>query len=232
MGMKSLFAAFFSLFLTVLAFAQRDTVEVMDSTKKEVNFLQLGLMVDYGKLGTYFFADYENKLEGGIELLLLEKFPLTLEAGTADRNPKEGYYNIDYLAEGNYLRLGLGYRAEIDLRSFLTLGIKYGIASYKDEGTVRIESEFNQPYRRTFSRQNLHSNWFEIALTSEQFLRLKKEDPEARINRLLSWGVHFRLRIMGNYDGFDAVDAFFIPGYGRTQDRSIPAANLFFKINL
>ena len=94
---------------------------------------------------------------------------------------------------------------------------------------IRDRSGSQDDYSEQFERKNLEARWVEMVLTSESKVRLKKSDPEARINQLFSLGFHLRLRVMSSYDRFSPIDVYSVPGYGRTVNNPNLALNLFLK---
>ncbi len=241
--MRRLLSVIFSIW-AVTAFSQdlnsfevsEDTTYTSDTIEDDVpGYKKLfipRLYVDYGKVLT-LWTDFESKTELGTELLLMEKLQLILEAGIWDLDPNDAFANLDYQVEGQYARVGVGYLGSIDDANKIGLGLRYGQSSFKDQGIITIESQsgLNQDFESSFSRDNLNARWMEITLNSERYIQFNKEIKDAAINRLFSWGILFRYRIMLDYTQFDEIDVYSIPGYGRSFDRSFPALNFFLKIN-
>ena len=188
-------------------------------------FLSPSLYLDYGKLLS-LPSDFEQKYEGGIELLFLERLPVIVEVGRATLTPSGAYTNGTYQSEGTYFRVGTGYSSQLTPKNRISLTARYASSTFNEDGRIFIESASGTQdiFTQVIERKNLTASWWEIVFYSDQRL-LKKSD-------LFSVGLNLRLRILQRYDQQEEIDVYAIPGYGRSFDRTIPVANLFFKINL
>ncbi|PIB34763.1 hypothetical protein BFP72_04765 [Reichenbachiella sp. 5M10] len=193
-----------------------DTVEV----DKVPVLSEVSVMVDYGKLIAGLVLDTETKYEVGAQVVFYNKLVLVGEYGIATLNPRGAYVNADYQSEGSYYRVGLGYKIDMNQKNNFYLGIRYGHSTYSDQGNVRIVSESGiyDTFLYPFEREDIHAQWFEAVLSSER-----------RIWKGLYAGFNLRLRVMIDYDNQAPLDVFSIPGYGRTFDHTVPAANLYIK---
>lgn len=182
----------------------------------------LNIYFDYPKLFS-FFTEYENKAEVGIQLQLLKHFLLGVELGRGRITPINFYKNADYEVSGNYARIGVGYTKALGAKSRINLGVNYGSSFFNDKANIRIESPsglFNS-LNETIERKSLKGNWFELTIGTESHL-----------GKNLYLGFIGRLRILNDYDSFEELDVFAIPGYGRTFDSSIPAINMYIKYRI
>lgn len=193
----------------------------VEETKKP--FLSsLAISVDYGKLAGQLL-NTESKYEFGGQVELMDRVVAIGEYGFSTLNPNGAYQNTDYQSEGNYFRIGLGYKIDFKPKNNLYFSVRYAKSSFEDMGTIDITSasgiynDLNEP----FVRKGLSAQWFEVVMSSE-----------ARLWKSLYAGFHLRLRIMDKYDEQEPLDVYSIPGYGRTFDRTIPALNLYLKYAL
>lgn len=180
------------------------------------------IYIDYGKLLT-LPSSQETKYEGGIELLFLEKYPLILEAGSATLNPDQAFANGTYESTGVYYRVGTGFYSQFKPKNKLGLTFRYGASMFDESGRTISESPSGTQeadIRRLDRGGSLSASWFEAVIYSDR-----------TINDLLSIGINIRLRVLIDYDEQSPVDVYAIPGYGRSFDNSIPAANLFLKVS-
>lgn len=179
---------------------------------------------DYGKLLT-LPTKFEKKYEGGLILLLKEKIPIILEVGAATLTPEGAYSNGVYESRGTYYRLGAGYSNAFTAKNRIGLSFRYASSSFEETGRIFIESPSSaqDPYIQNISRSNLQAQWWEFVLSTDQ--RVLRESD------LLTVGLNLRLRILQSYDEQENVDVYAIPGYGRSFDKTIPAANFFLRVN-
>ena len=179
------------------------------------------IYIDYGKLITVPFNN-ETKYEGGIEVLFKEKIPLIVEVGSATLSPDKVYSNGSYKAEGQYLRFGTGIYSKWTPKNIFGITARYAISTFDEEATLSTESPTNleRTLTASFHRKGLSGSWMELVLYTD-----------TKINDLLSVGLNLRYRYLLNYDLQSPDDVYTIPGYGRSFDNSIPAANLFLKVS-
>jgi hypothetical protein len=204
----------FSLLLPFLGISQEDTTSV-----KRV--IIPSIYIDYGKL-LLIPSDFETKYEGGIELLINEKFPIIVEVGSATLAPQSAYANGSYESSGSYYRVGAGVVSQIYPKNKLGISFRYGASTFDEKGSYSIESSSGKQdnYVGKIDRKNLSADWTEIVVYSDRDL-----------NDLFTIGLNIRFRILNKYDSFDPIDVYSIPGYGRSFDKVIPALNLFFKVS-
>ncbi len=203
---------------------QTTAVEPIDSIEiAEVYPLlsDVSILLDYGKL-MLIASDFESKMEAGIELGIKNNFFITAEYGQSQLAPN-AYTNTNYKVEGNYYRIGLGYKRAMSAKTNMGLSLRYAAANYQDEGVIKIEStsELFDEVDEPFARENLSANWYELVFNSESELMSN-----------LYLGFNFRVRFMSSYDKQSPIDTYAIPGYGRTFDKSVPALNLYIKYKL
>lgn len=218
-----------------MAVSQADSTVMVADTAVQVEkrqFLRPGIYIDYGKLALSF-TEMESKYTAGLELVFLEKIILSAEAGQMTLNPRESFENIDYESTGTYFKAGGGYITEFKQGFNLGILARYGESQFSDEGLIEIidQTGIVADYSRSFSRQDLKGSWYEIVLQSEKRLQLNKDFPESWLNTTFSLGFYFQLRVLLAYDQQPGVDVNNIPGYGRSFDNTVPAFNLFVKIN-
>ncbi|UXX78026.1 DUF6048 family protein [Reichenbachiella carrageenanivorans] len=201
----------------------KETLVTEEMTEKKMPlFSSVAVSLDYGKLFGQFLKT-ESKFEFGGQLEFRNKLILVGEYGFATLNPNGAYQNTDYQSEGNYFRVGLGYKIDMSAKNNIYFSARYARAAYSDKGTIDIASASGiyDDLMESFYRRDLSAQWFEVAMSSE-----------ARLWKGLYAGFHLRLRIMDKYDEQEPLDVYSIPGYGRTFDRSIPALNLYLKYAL
>ena len=187
---------------------------------------------DYGQTLMLWQVN-SQKHEGGLEWLLFDKLQIFAETGYMEINSNTMYKNIDYLSEGHFYRLGLGYLGYLDEINRIGLGIRFAKSKFKDEGVISINSEtINSPMRDNFKRSELGATWIEIVLDSEKQLKLRKKIPESYLNKLFSIGIMIRYKILLDYPVYQPIEVFRIPGYGRLLNKRTLGLNFFLKINI
>lgn len=173
--------------------------------------------IDYGKLLT-LPLDFENKAEVQLGLLTSANIRLSGEAGIGQLFPEEAFKNADYEVKGVYLRGGLDYFIPLGIKNTIYFGGRYAKSFFGDEGQFEIGSELWENFKQGIDRDDLTADWYEIVFGSEN---------EWKPNLFLGW--RFQLRILWEFENFEPVRVYNIPGYGRTFDESIPALSLYIK---
>lgn len=214
---KHLLLFIFSLILSDACFAQSEEADSLVYQKT----ITPSLYLDYGKLFT-IPVDFETKYEGGLELLFIEKFPLILEIGQATLTPEGAYSNGTYQSEGHYYRVGAGYVSQFKPKNKIGLTVRYASSTFSESGRIFIESPSGsqEDFIQNIEREDLKATWYEIVVYSDR-----------KLSDLFSIGLNLRLRILTSYDEQAPVDVYSIPGYGRSFDQTIPAANFFLKVS-
>ncbi|WP_425391769.1 DUF6048 family protein [Ekhidna sp.] len=204
------------ILISGFCFAQPEEADSLSSKR----LLTPSLYLDYGKLLT-IPVDFETKYEGGIELLFLEKFPLIVEIGQATLNPEGAYSNGTYESEGTYYRIGTGYISQFKPKNKIGISFRYASSTFNESGRIFIESTTGAQdnFIQNIKRSDLNATWYELVVYSDR-----------RLSDLFSIGLNLRLRVLMDYDEQEDIDVYSIPGYGRTIDDTIPAANLFLKV--
>lgn len=204
-----------------------------DTVQSQTSFLSLDLYADYGK-AALSFTNFETKYSVGADLTFLSHYMITAEYGIATLAPEEAYENVDYTSEGYYYKGGIGYIGKFKETYKMGFGVRYGESRFQDRGIITIFSDtpLVSDYTDSFRRENLEASWAEIFFLSESKLRLNKKDPKSIMNKIFSIGFFFQIRKLLDYDSFEPIDVYNIPGYGRSIDNSIPAINLFLKIHV
>jgi hypothetical protein len=207
----------FLLILPLISAAQEATVEADSIIHKSV---RPAFYFDYGKAASSAFPN-NSKWEGGFELMFFDRLQAVIEIGKWDVSPESVISNGDYQMDGTYQRLGVGYLPYVDSESRIGLGFRYATASFSDQGeyTILSPTEQQPDIIEQFERNDISANWYELVVYSDK-----------AINKWLVLGFNFRVRFIQSYDSFDTPDVQVIPGYGRAQDKSVPAFNLFLKI--
>ncbi|WP_420581154.1 DUF6048 family protein [Reichenbachiella sp.] len=214
--------------LAIVSFQSKgqDSLQVVDEKVDEVlskPFLSsIAVSVDYGKLAAQFLKT-ESKFEFGGQLEFKDRIVVIGEYGFSTLTPHGAYQNTEYTSEGNYYRIGLGYKIDFKAKNNLYFSARYARAGFKDKGTLNITSASGlyDNLLQPFVRDNLSAQWFEVVMSSE-----------TKLWKGLYAGFHLRLRIMDKYDKQEPLDVYTIPGYGRTFDKTIPAVNLYLKYAL
>src|SRR5690606_34021939 len=124
-----------NLLLGITCFGQGETAD----TLMNVRMLTPSIYLDYGKLLT-IPTEVETKYEGGIELLLLEKYPIIAEMGAATLSPKGAYSNGTYESKGTHYRFGAGYVSKLNPKNSISISFRYAMASFDEDGRIFIES--------------------------------------------------------------------------------------------
>lgn len=201
----------------------KDSVKVNPEDTIKRKFLTIGPYIDFGKLLT-LPTDFETKYEGGLELRFFERYAIYAEAGSTTTSPKEAYTNGTYESTGTYYRLGAGYVGPFDPQHDIGISFRYGSSSFEESGRIFLESPSGsqEPLVRSIERKNLTAQWWEVVVYSD--MQLFKN------SKLFWFGVNIRLRILQSYDEQEVPDVYSIPGYGRSFDKTIPAANFFLKL--
>lgn len=223
---KVSFLALFIWFSTIAtALGQEQTPETTDSVQDSLtaayneNPFGVQLGIDVLKLGS-IALDYETKYEGQVGLGY-KRFYLILEAGYANYASVLAYKNSeDYEVEGQYYRIGFDYAFNIDAKSKLLVGIRYGSSTSEDRGTFKVTSELWEDYSIAVARTDAEANWGEVVLGSQ-----------TQITKTISFGWYFRWRKLFERTSYQPIDIYNVPGYGKSFDNSVPALNLFFKYN-
>ena len=211
---KVLLSILLPLTLTVGVSAQEDTVEV---AKRPII---PSIYIDYGKLLT-LPTKTEEKYEVGLEVLISEKIPIVFEVGKATLNPEKAYANGEYEAKGTYFRIGTGVYSQFTAKNKLGLVFKYGLSSFDEIATITESNRnLNRTLSESYDRNDLSASWLELNIYSDR-----------QFNKFLALGINIRYRYLLDYDIQAPDDVYVIPGYGRSFDNSIPAANLFLKIS-
>ncbi|SMD37850.1 hypothetical protein SAMN04488029_3488 [Reichenbachiella faecimaris] len=212
----------FVLFLMIASYQAigQDSLNVISEQKPFLS--SIAASVDYGKLVGQFLST-ESKYEFGGQAEFKDKVVVIGEYGFSTLTPNGAYQNTNYQSEGNYFRVGLGYKIDFTAKNNLYFSVRYAMADFKDQGAIDITSASGiyDDLIEPFSRNGLSAQWYEVVMSSE-----------AKLWKGLYAGFHLRLRIMDKYDKQEPLDVYSIPGYGRTFDRTIPALNLYLKYAL
>lgn len=183
--------------------------------------IQLGL--DLLKLGS-FALDKETKYEGQIGLGY-KQVTIVLEAGHGYYASSLAYKNSDdYSVEGEYYRVGVDYAFNIGAKSQILLGLRYGNSSFGHQGTFEVYSELWDNFRTAIpssQKTGATATWGEAIFGSQ-----------TNIAKNLHFGWYFRLRKMFERTTYAPIDIFYVPGYGKSIDGSVPAVNLFLKYRI
>ncbi len=204
--------------MSIVVTAQ-DSLSVSNDSLSFRNIIP-GIYLDYGKLLT-IASNFETKYEGGFELILKNKWQLIAEIGHGKLTPRSAIENGQYTSRGTYYRIGFGFVPYRDIGSRIGIGVRYAMSNFKDRVSYSIVSptELQPDIEENFDRKNLSATWLETVLYSD-----------LAMNHWLAVGFQFRVRIMQDYDSFEEVNVYAIPGYGRAEDKSVLAVNLFLKI--
>ena len=206
----------FNLLSAILGYAQGETDSLITSRR----FIAPSLYLDYGKLLT-ILTKVETKYEGGVELLILEKFPMIIEVGRAVLSPEGVYSNGIYESQGMYYRIGTGYTGQFKPKNKIGLTVRYAVSTFDENEKIFIKSISGAQgdFIQVINQTGLSAQWWEVVLYSDK-----------QLSNLFSIGLNLRLRILHSYDKQEYLDVYAIPGYGRTFDSTIPAVNFFLKV--
>ncbi|MCF6353358.1 MAG: DUF6048 family protein [Cyclobacteriaceae bacterium] len=192
------------------------------TAKDSSTYFAIYLSLDYGKLLTTL-AQFENKYEFSIAIQFLKHLRATADIGYGNLAPPSAIQNGTYNSVGTYYRLGFDYMFTIAPKTSLSFGGMYALSNFKDQGSVEIISELWPSLSQNFERTNLTANWAEFIITSEA--PILNRDSGFLSN--IYWGIKLRLRFMIEKPTPEIFDVYAIPGYGRTFNNSVPAANVF-----
>ncbi len=206
---------------------QIDESDKSDSINLQENNFYIYIGTDYGKLITTA-AQLENKYEFNIGFLFAKNIRLTADYGYAKLSPPNAIQNGFYNSSGHYYRLGLDYMLNIAPKTYLSFGGMYALSNFKDEGTVEISSEVWPSFSQSFTRDNLKASWAEFVITTEAPIL----NRETGFLHNLHWGIKFRFRFLIDRPTPENFEVYAIPGYGRTWNNFVPAANLFIMYKL
>jgi hypothetical protein len=181
-----------------------------------------------GRIG--FYADYLNiagqlfgnnqKYEGGAHFMFLKNIFLTVEAGTANLQPKSSIINGEYRADGHFWKAGLDFivshNRESDSKIYI--GGRYARASFFDKGHYVVESSMWPSYRASFFREDLRADWYELLLGTE-----------GNIFSGFYTGWMIRYRILADSPRLFPIPVYNIPGFGTGSGKNTFAFNLYLK---
>lgn len=201
-----------------------DTTALPKNGKSHFSIL---IGTDYGKLITTA-AQVDTRYEFNLGIQFFKKLRGTIDYGYGKLAPPNAIENGTYTSSGNYYRVGLDYMFTLAPKTFLSFGGMYASSTFKDEGTVEIESEIWPSLSESFVRNDFSASWAEFVLTTEAAVVNKN----AGFFSNFYWGIKFRLRFMIERPVPENFDVYAIPGYGRTWNDVVPAANLFILYKL
>lgn len=184
-----------------------------------VKAVQPGIYFDYGKAIGSLDAD-ALKIEGAVDVILKDKWQVVGEYGYWNMKPSWAIENGDYHVRGNYIRFGFGYIPKLNPESRIGIGVRYAASNFQDKGTYSFENDIQPTITEKFQRTEETANWYEVVMYSDK-----------DVNKWLTMGFTFRLRFGLDYQSYEPVDIVTIPGYGRAQDKIVPAVNLFMKVS-
>jgi len=200
-----------------------DSLETItkDSVENQANF-HIYISVDYGKLITTA-AQLDTRYEFNLGLQFAKNLRATADFGYAELAPPNAIENGIYSSSGNYYRIGLDYMLNIAPKTYLSFGGMYALSKFKDEGTVETQSEVWPSLNEGFMRNDFNATWAELVITSEAPVLNRNSGFFSN----LYWGIKVRFRFMIDRPRPENFDVYAIPGYGRTFNNMVPAANLF-----
>lgn len=201
-----------------LNYAASDTSLVSVKT----NYFAIYISADYGKLITTL-AQLENKYEFNLGIQFSKHLRFTADFGYGNLSPPNAIENGTYNSSGNYYRAGLDFMLVIAPKISLSFGGMYALSTFNDEGTVEIKSEVWPSLNQSFARADFTASWAEFVITSEAPVLNRNEGFFSNFY----WGIKFRFRFMIDRPRPENFDVYAIPGYGRTFNNLVPAANLF-----
>lgn len=205
--------------------AAETTPTASDSLKFDYSKNPFGIQigVDLVKLGS-FAIDQETKYEA-LAGISYKNLTLVAEAGHSLFAYRNSYKNSeDYEVEGGYFRVGLDYAFSKGAKNQILVGVRYAKASFGDRGSFITKSELWEDFTYTLdadTRNNSTATWGEVVVGT-QTLIFK--------NAYFGW--YFRFRKLFERTEYDPIDIFYIPGYGKSFNNSIPALNLFLKYKI
>jgi len=226
--MKRLLKYIISLLIVLLPLygTAQDSLEVAQSK------LVLGISADYGK-GLESLYNKQTKWEIGLGFLVFQQFNFKAEYGFANLNPENVIINGSYNAKGNYYRLGLEYVIAVVPKTYLSTGIMYAHADFSDTGEISIASDLWTDLDQTINHNGLSATWYEWIINTEApLIKAQKGFFSNHFFSNFYWGLRLRLRFLASEITQPDINIFAIPGFGKTFNRTVPAANFFVKYNI
>lgn len=219
---------FISTFFTSEILTAQDsepTKKVADTLKKPIKYgLRLG--VDLSKpIRTLLDEDYT-----GFEILadfnVTERLYLAAELGNEEKDYFEP--NLNATTKGSYLKIGGDFNANrnwIGLNNLITIGLRYGIASFDQEliayNIYTTDQNFSPTFRTDSQQFNgLTASWIELIVGIK---------TEILTNVYL--GLNFQLKHKVGETIPENFANLYIPGFGRTYDFSEFGAGYSYSIS-
>lgn len=232
-GYKYTYSLIFSLFILAVAeksFSQQ--VPVSDSIQsKGADTVSKATTEKIGRIGIY--VDYLNfigqligdnkKYEGGVHLTVYRKFLLAAEGGIITLQPKSAIRNGEYRAEGKIWKVGadfaINYNKEKDSKIYL--GFRYANSSFIDEGYYEVASVLWPTLKKSFSRNNLDAQWYEVLFGTEGHI----------FNGFYTgWTIRYRIR--ADQPDLFAIPVYSIPGFGNANTKTALAFSMYLKYQI
>ncbi len=182
----------------------------------------IGVQVDYGKFSS-FFLDFETKYEAGIFVKFQNRYQVVMDIGRSALSPVDVLDDNDYRAAGTYMRAGVDYVLAKDPANRLFGGLRYGKSNFSDQAQFFGEDINLERYPVGMRRDGFTADWFELVLGTEgQFMGN------------LDIGFLIRMRILYQFEqvGEGEIPVYRIPGYGRAEDKTSPALNIFMRYGI
>lgn len=194
--------------------------QIADSIAISGNKFSVNIFIDYGKLLTLPFK-FEQKFEGGFYLMINRKWAFGAEGGKMSLTPYRPYRNGNAEVNGIYYGGFLQYFLNLDLYSSLFLGAGYNIGTFDDYITYTIADDLFGKKVYELRRSGLNASWATLRLGTEQ-----------KLNRFISLGGVVEFRVKTSFDQPEGIQPYAIPGYGKANDRTSPALNLYLKFSI
>ncbi|MGE0930338.1 DUF6048 family protein [Peijinzhouia sedimentorum] len=182
----------------------------------------LGVQVDYGKFSS-FFLGFETKYEAGIFVKFKNRYQVVMDIGKSALSPVDVLDDNDYRAAGTYMRAGADYVMAKDPSNRVFGGLRYGKSNFSDQAQFFGEDPYLEQYPIGLRRDGFTADWFEVVLGTEgQFMEN------------LDIGFLIRMRILYQFEqvGEGELPVYRIPGYGRPEDKTSPALNIFMRYGI
>ncbi len=182
----------------------------------------VGVQVDYGKFSS-FFLGFETKYEAGVFVKFQNRYQLVMDIGRSALSPVDALNDNDYRASGTYGRIGADYVMPRDPSNRMFVGLRYAQSNFSDQAQFFGEDANLERYPIGLHRSGFTANWFEVVLGTE-----------GEFMENLNIGFLIRMRILYQFEqmGEGEVAVYSIPGYGRADDKTSPALNVFMRYGI
>ena len=216
---RYIFSVLFALCTILPGFSQEQKV------KEKVRIKGPRFGFDLSRLTLYYFELQRKAFEFSLDYEIKRNYYPVVEFGLQEIKMEEPTYN--YQSDGYYLRLGMDYNFQknlsIDQYEMVFFGFRYGFSSQDHSAdNIIIENDYwGDYYAESVPQSTFYGHWLELAggIRAELFR-----------NVFVGWSVRGRLLLVKSKNS--AMEAYYIPGYGKSSKRVHLGFNysIYFKI--